>query len=125
MLRQFIGKAMVLFVSLTQSQLLFAKIFELPIYEVAISPRDRIEANYKFDPHNQYIVCWETTGFEKQKLIWTFEHQIKEKFLPVVLKANEKIEGEWADTQGKLIVSNESDKNMMINCVYAVEGWER
>ncbi len=93
--------------------------YQVPFYNVALNGGQKIYVKYDFRDDTQTLVC-KKSGDAMDMIRWEHKDVKYKAQLPIVLKAHESFEGQWADSFGKLTIANIFSENPSINvsCEY-------
>jgi hypothetical protein len=94
--------------------------YQVPFHHVQIQSGQKIRANYQFDSLTQTIVCTQSTDF-LESVEWQYKDVSYKGQLPLTLKDSSDFQGQSADPNGTLTITNEfGDPNipMSVSCEY-------
>ena len=89
----------------------------VPFQNIILNPNDVIKATYSFGDH-AIIFCYENNQKFVGNVQWTFQGQIKNSTLSVFLKVNPNFQGEFADPNGIILVTNTTNHTLIVSCPY-------
>lgn len=90
----------------------------VPFNQVTLAEGDKIQGDYHFAAH-ETIVCKEENGSQAASLEWKYKGVIYKKMLPVTLKDDKRYAGEWADSGGLLLLTNDyGHDDIHVTCEY-------
>jgi hypothetical protein len=83
-----------------------------------INPNKTKIASYSFGNYAE-IFCYEANETTTGNIQWTYQGQVKNSSIPILLTTNSQFEGEFADANGNLKITNTSSFPVVISCIFA------
>jgi hypothetical protein len=92
-------------------------IVTVPFNNKVLNPKNVLQANYSFGNFPS-MLCFDNNLEKIGEIKWTFKGNIKSSSLPVLLKVRVEFEGEFADKNGSITITNTSNKQIVVSCSF-------
>ncbi len=90
-----------------------------PFDFVKLTSKQEVKVQYQFNAANQVLVCESTPDVNSTRISWQYKGEKYLNSLPITLKDNSQFDGEFADPNGTLKITNNSPVvNVIISCQY-------
>lgn len=110
-----------LIILLLCTQFSFAAVFPVhfPFQNINLNPNDTLVSDYSFGPYS-LIFCFENTTAQNVGIFtWPFHGVQQSSTLPVYLKTSAIFEGNFADPNGRITLTNNQSFTMIVSCLPA------
>jgi len=90
----------------------------VPFENIYLNPSQTLQASYSFGAH-PVIFCFANNTQNNGTIYWPYQGLIYNQGLPVFLKINGQFEGQFADANGTIQITNTTGKTLQVGCLYA------
>jgi hypothetical protein len=92
-------------------------VITVPFENFSLLPNAIVKANYSFGDHPM-IFCFDNTLQTQGRIQWPYHGQIKSSSLPIFLKDNSNFDGQFADLNGVIKITNTTSATLIVNCQF-------
>ncbi|VVC74977.1 hypothetical protein AQUSIP_02510 [Aquicella siphonis] len=89
----------------------------VPFENISVNPNGVLQAGYAFGDHAM-IFCFESNLQTVANIQWSYKGQNKNSTLPVFLKTREGFDGQFADANGTIKITNTTARTLIMNCQF-------
>lgn len=90
----------------------------LPFDHISVAEGEKIQGDYHFAAH-QIILCKEAKNSHAASIEWKYNGVTYKKMLPATLKDDKRYNGEWANSGGTILITNEhGHDDIQVSCEY-------
>jgi hypothetical protein len=90
----------------------------IPFESVYLNPSQHFDASYSFGAH-PVIFCYANNTLNNGVIIWPYHGKNNNLGIPIFLKVNGQYEGEFADPNGTITITNNTKSTLAFSCQYA------
>lgn len=94
--------------------------YSVPFYHFSLPGKHSMQVVYDFDSCRQNVSCWEEgKNTLPSSVEWTYKSGSYINLLPISLMNNVHFKGHFADTEGKMTITNTNDDEpVLVSCEY-------
>lgn len=96
-----------------------ATFLSVPFSNVNLNPNDTIQGSYSFGI-NPLIFCYENNLQSVGIVTWPYKGALSSSALSVSLKTSASYEGQFADSNGTITVTNNQSTPLIVSCQFAL-----
>lgn len=89
----------------------------VPFQNIFLNPNQSLASQYIIGAH-KLIFCFENNQQTTGIITWPFQGVLYVSSLPIFLKTDPNIEGQFADNQGQITITNNQNRLLIVSCLY-------
>ncbi len=94
------------------------KLTSVPFQNVNLNAGQKVQASYSFG--SQFVIfCFASNTDITGSITWPYQGRPQSSTLPVLLKISDRFEGQWADANGTIQITNTTGSPMQVGCLFA------